>query len=68
MKHPLRIEILFDEDNNGYIKALRCFENTVQIIEEMNFSKGTTIISKSKSNTSVEIIDPGTSETWVIEN
>ena len=68
MKYPLRIEIQFDEDNNGYIKALRCFKNTVQFLEEMKFSKGTIIISKSEKNTSIDIINLGSSETWMIEN
>lgn len=68
MKFPLRLEIQFNEDNNGYIKALRCFKNTVQVLEEMKFSRGINTITKSETSTSIDIMQGGSSEAWIIEN
>ena len=68
MKHQLLIEIKLDDRDEGYIKVLRCLDQTSQVIEEMKFSEGTITISKSKTHVDVEISDNGSSEAWVIEN
>jgi hypothetical protein len=68
MKNPLLLKIMLNDKNNGYLKALRCFDGSVQVIEEMKFSEGTIIISKSRTGVSIEIIDSKSSEAMIIED
>ena len=68
MKNPLLLKIMLNDNKNGYLKALRCLDNTFQVIEEMKFSKGTIIISKSETITSIDIMQGGSSEAWIIED
>lgn len=68
MRHPLLFEIKLSDKNEGCIKACRCINDTVQVIEEMKFSQGTIIISRSETGISVDIMQSGSSEAWVFEN
>lgn len=59
---------MLNDKNKGYLKTLRCINNTIQVIEETKFSEGTIIISKSKTGTSIDIMQDGSSEAWIIED
>jgi hypothetical protein len=66
--YPLRLEIMFDDENNGVIKVSRCFKDIIQTLEEMSLSEGTIIISRTEKTTSIDIIQGKSSESWIIEN